>query len=201
MSKERVPPLLIVLSGPSGVGKDTVIRELKRRWPELHYLVTATTRAPRPGEVDGVNYHFLSREEFVDWVRNGEFLEWANVHGNLYGSPLADIRAALAEGKDVMLKIDVQGAKQVKQKVPEALFIFLVPPSMEVLLERLKERQSESEEDLALRTRNAHLEMEEQYYYDYVVQNDTGQVERTVERLKEIILAEKNRHPPRLIEL
>lgn len=194
-------PLLVIISGPSGVGKDTIIEALRRRHhePEYHYVVTCTTRAPRPGEVDGVDYHFYSRAAFERLREQGEFLESNEVHGNWYGTPRSQVRRALAAGHDVILKIDVQGAQVVKEKIPEALLIFLVPPSLEDLFQRLRSRATETADELELRQRNAAIELARQDDYDHVVVNETGEVDRTAERIDEIIAAEHHRQPPRIV--
>lgn len=185
--------LLVILSGPSGVGKDTIIEALRARPrdPDYHYVVTCTTRAPRPGETDGLSYRFLSRAEFRRLRETGQLLEAAQVHGNWYGTPRGDVREALLAGHDVILKIDVQGAQAVKEQVPDALLIFLVPPSLETLFERLRARATESADELEVRQRNAAIELARAGDYDHVVLNETGQVERTAARIDEIIAAEK----------
>jgi guanylate kinase len=195
--------LLVILSGPSGVGKDTIIAALqaRRRRPDYHYVVTCTTRSPRPGEADGVSYRFLSAAEFEGLREAGELLESAEVHGNWYGTPRDDVRQALVAGSDVILKIDVQGARAVKELVPEALLIFLVPPSLEALFERLRARATESADELEVRQRNAAIELARQGDYDYVVVNETGQVERTAARIDEIIAAEKAASPDRRVRV
>jgi guanylate kinase len=195
--------LLVILSGPSGVGKDTIIAALqaRRRRPDYHYVVTCTTRTPRPGEADGVSYRFLSAAEFERLREAGELLESAEVHGNWYGTPRDDVRQALVAGSDVILKIDVQGARAVKELVPEALLIFLVPPSLEALFERLRARATESADELEVRQRNAAIELARQGDYDYVVVNETGQVERTAARIDEIIAAEKAASPDRRVRV
>ena len=195
--------LLVIISGPSGVGKDTIIEALKRRPRErdYHYVVTCTTRPRRPGEVDGKSYHFLDQKRFRAMRDAGEFLEANEVHGRWYGTPRAQVRDALAEGRDAILKIDVQGAQVVKETVPEALLIFLVPPSLEDLFHRLRSRATESVDELELRQRNAAIELARQDDYDYVVLNETGQVERTAERIDEIISEEHRRHPERVVRL
>jgi guanylate kinase len=195
--------LLVIISGPSGVGKDTIIDALKRRPRErdYHYVVTCTTRARRPGEVDGVDYHFLDRETFARWRAEGEFLEANEVHGNWYGTPRAQVREALAAGRDVVLKIDVQGAQVVKEKIPDALLVFIVPPSLEDLFHRLRSRATESADELEIRQRNAAIELARQDDYDYVVTNETGQVERTAELIDEIIANEHELHPDRRVEV
>jgi len=193
--------ILVIISGPSGVGKDTIIDALKRRShdPEYHYVVTCTTRAMRPGEVDGVDYHFLDRATFAARRAAGGFLESNEVHENWYGTPRSQVREALAAGHDVILKIDVQGAQVVKEKIPGALLIFLIPPSLEDLFQRLRSRATETADELELRQRNAAIELARQEDYDYVVTNETGQVERTAERIDETIADEHRRHPDRQV--
>ena len=195
--------LLVILSGPSGVGKDTIIDALRRRHrgPDYHYVVTCTTRARRPGEIDGVSYRFLTRDEFERLRRQGEFLEANQVHGHWYGTPRSQVRDALAAGRDAILKIDVQGAQVIKETVPDALLIFLVPPSLEDLFHRLRSRATESVDELELRQRNAAIELARQDDYDYVVTNETGEVERTAERIDEIIAEEHRRHPERQVRV
>ena len=193
----------MIISGPTGVGKDTIIDALRDRPrdPDYHYVVTCTTRAPRPGEVDGISYHFLDRERFLELRDAGGLLEANEVHGNWYGTPRQEVRDALAEGHDVILKIDVQGAQQVKERVDEALLIFVVPPSMETLFGRLRARATESADELELRQRNAAIELARQEDYDHVVVNETGQVERTAQRIDEIIAETHGLHPARRVRV
>jgi guanylate kinase len=199
--------LLIIISGPSGVGKDTIIDALRRRDRELgrehtrHYVVTCTTRAPRNGEVDGVDYHFVDRGEFLRIHANRGFLEANEVHGNWYGSPREEVRRALIAGSDVILKIDVQGAQVVKEQVTEAFLIFVVPPSMEELFERLRARATETAEQLEVRQRDAAIELARQKDYDRFVVNETGQVERTAELIDQIIAEEHVRHPDHRVRI
>ena len=195
--------ILVIISGPSGVGKDTIIEALRRRThdPEYHYVVTCTTRAKRPGEVNGVDYWFLDRATFAAQRAAGEFLEANKVHQNWYGTPRRQVRQALAEERDVILKIDVQGAQVVKEKIPGALLIFLIPPSLEDLFQRLRSRATESADELEIRQRNAAIELARQEDYDYVVTNETGQVERTAERIDAIIAEEHRTHPDRRVEV
>jgi guanylate kinase len=199
--------MLIIISGPSGVGKDTIIDALLRRDREAgretqrHYVVTCTTRPPRNGEVDGVDYEFLSREEFLRLRAARGFLEANEVHGNWYGSPREQVRNALVAGRDVILKIDVQGAQVVKEQVSEALLIFVIPPSLEELFERLRARATETAEQLEVRQRDAAIELARQNDYDHVVPNETGEVERTAERIDEIIAVEHTRHPRRRVRV
>jgi guanylate kinase len=186
-------PMLVIISGPSGVGKDTIIEALQQRGhvPEYHYVVTCTTRERRPGEIDGVSYQFLKIQEFMRLGNEGELLEANEVHANWYGTPKAGVRAALARGQHAILKIDVQGAQVVKSKVPEALLIFVVPPSLETLVEHLKARRTESAEQLEIRQRNAAIELARKDDYDYVVVNEEGRVDVTAARIEEIISVEE----------
>jgi guanylate kinase len=197
------PAILVIISGPSGVGKDTIIEAMRRRQhdPEYHYVVTCTTRDKRPGEVDGVDYWFLDRETFAAQRAQGEFLEANEVHGNWYGTPRRQVREALAEGRDVILKIDVQGAQVVKEKIPGALLIFLIPPSLEDLFQRLLSRATETADELEIRQRNAAIELARQDDYDYVVKNETGQVAQTAELIDTIIAEEHRKHPDRRVEV
>jgi guanylate kinase len=190
---------LVIVSGPSGVGKDSVIDALRAepRDPDYHYVVTCTTRPRRRYEVDGVHYRFLSPAAFAALRDAGELLEANEVHGNWYGTPRREVREALEAGHDVILKIDVQGAAVVKQRVPDALLIFLVPPSLEDLFQRLRARATESADELDVRQRNAAVELARQEDYDYVVVNETGQIGRTAARIHEIIMAEKAANPDR----
>jgi len=191
--------MLVIVSGPSGVGKDTVIQSLDRipTKPVRYFVVTCTTRPRREYEVDGEHYYFIDDEEFARRREADGFLEANLVHGHWYGTPREQVRQALLGGRDAILKIDVQGAAVVKQKVPEALLVFLVPPSLEDLFARLQSRATETADELDIRQRNAALELARQEDYDYVVRNETGEVDRTAARVDEIIRAEKAAHPDR----
>ena len=191
----------MVLSGPSGVGKDaalTILRTLDRPW---HFVVTATTRPRRPGEGGGADYIFLTEEQFQDMLIEGEFLEHARVYGNWYGVPKQQVRDAMAGGKDVILKVDVQGAATLKSMAPEAVFIFLVPHSMDELNERLRKRATETGGDLELRTGIVEEEMEHLSGFDYRVVNREGCLDDAVSCIDSIILAERCRIPPRQVSL
>lgn len=183
--------LLIVFSGPSGVGKDTVLKRILGRNLNLRLSVSATTRAPRPGEADGKDYYFLSREQFSSMAGRGEMLESAEYCGNFYGTPAEPIRAWLEEGHDVILEIEVQGGAQVMKKCPGCVGIFILPPSLETLEQRLRNRKTESEEAVQNRLAAARREISEVVHYHYLVINDT--VEHAVEQIDAILCAEKNK--------
>lgn len=187
---------LFVFSGPSGVGKDAVLSAYKEAEPNtLYQCVTLTTRDPRPGEVDGVDYHFKSIDEFRKMAANGELLEWAEVHGHYYATPLSSVKSFQKAGKDVVLKIDVQGAMAVKEKLPEAILLFVAPPSLEVLEERLRGRNTEEESDIERRLENALTELSYIPRYDYLIVNNT--IEQAVRLLGSILQAEHSRISPK----
>lgn len=182
-------PRLFVISGPSGAGKGTLVSLVRDMRPDLGLTVSATTREPRPGEVDGVAYHFLSEAEFDRRVQAGLFLEWANVHGHRYGTLKSEADRLIAEGHSVILEIDVQGALNVRRIMPEAVLVFIAPPSMEVLEQRLRDRGTEDEASIELRLANARREMALEGDYDAVVINDDLQeaareLEATLERFE-----------------
>ena len=177
--------ILFVLSGPSGAGKGTLRRLLFQRLPGLAYSVSCTTRQPRPGETEGVEYHFVSEEAFREMIAQGRFLEWAKVHDHFYGTRASDVREVLERGLDVVLEIDVQGALQVKKAIPEAVTLFIDPPSVEELERRLSCRGTEAPEERRLRLMNAKAEMEQARSYDHRVVND--HLEEALEDLAHLV--------------
>lgn len=164
---------LFILSGPSGVGKSTVLKAVLERLPTLYFSISATTRPPRPGEINGVHYHFITEAEFADMQANDQLLEWARYVDNAYGTPAAPIEAQLNKGLHALLDIEVQGALQVKTKMPEAVAIFLAPPSMETLEQRLRGRKTDAEDKIQSRLATARLEFAQKGAYDHIVVNDT----------------------------
>ena len=194
-------PLLVVLSGPSGVGKDAVLARMRKLGRPFHYVITATTRPKRAGEKKGVDYHFLSRKEFQQMLDKHQFLEWANVYGNYYGVPKDEITSALSKGVDTIVKVDVQGAATIKKILPQAVFIFLMPPSVEELEKRLRRRRSESSEDLALRLERAKGEIKSLPLFDYVITSHQNKLDEVVSQIDAIVAAEKCRVKPRIVEL
>ncbi|MGM0879440.1 MAG: guanylate kinase [Bacillota bacterium] len=180
--------LLIVLSGPSGVGKGTVCSVLRNKMPELIYSVSATTRLPRQGEVEGVNYFFKSKEQFQDMIARDALLEHAEYVGNYYGTPRDFVERTLASGKDVILEIEVQGALKVKQKFPDGIFVFLLPPSLDELKQRITGRGTESLDTINNRMSVAVEEMNLLRHYDYAVLND--EIDAACDRIRSIIIAE-----------
>lgn len=188
--------LLIVISGPSGSGKGTLCGHLVERRPDIKISVSATTRAPRPGEINGVNYYFLSREEFKKLVDADGFLEWAAIYSYMYGTPVGPVREMLDSGQDVVLEIDVQGGLQIRERFPGAILIFITTPSREELEKRLKGRGTDDPREIDVRLKWADTELMQADRYDYVVINDS--VDNAVRKLECIIEAEKSR-PRRMI--
>jgi guanylate kinase len=178
-------PRLFVISGPSGAGKGTLLAELRKQRPDLGLTVSATTRSPRPGEVDGTSYYFLSDEEFRRRIAAGEFVEWAEVHGHLYGTLVSEVKRLLAKGHSLVLEIDVQGALNVRKVYPDAVLVFIEPPSLQVLEERLRGRGTEDEASIELRLKNARHEMELADQYDARIVNDT--VDRAAQELGSVM--------------
>jgi guanylate kinase len=184
-------PFLIVVSGPSGAGKSSITRRVLDRNPDLYYSVSITTRPIRGDEQDGVEYHFTDEDDFRKQIDKGEFIEWAHVHGAYYGTPRTPIEEAFSSGRRVLLDIDVQGGRQVREQFDRGTFIFIIPPSREVLLERLQGRMTDEPEVIQRRMEQAGREVEEMRHYQYIVTNvDLGEA---VERVEEIIHAERRR--------
>ena len=188
MIKSIKKGLLILISGASGTGKGTVCKKLLEEMPEIFYSISATTRKPRNGEVDGKEYFFISVEQFKSWLAEGKFLEHAEVYGNFYGTPLHKIEERRNQGVDVLLEIDVQGALNVMKKCPDGVYIFLLPPSLDELCNRIKNRGTESPESLKRRIASAQNEIATAKNYQYVVVND--EVDAAVDKIKSIIAAE-----------
>ena len=197
---EPAPPLLIVLSGPSGVGKDAALNALKLLDRPWHFVVTATTRPQRPGEQDGIDYIFLETAAFLEMKEQDELLECAQVYGNWYGVPRSQVSQGLKEGKDVILKVDVQGADTVRKLATEALFIFMVPGSFDELRDRLTQRMTERPSEIDLRLSIAWSELGRVAEYDYRVVNRDDQLEQVVAEIDAIITAEKCRVHPRKVD-
>jgi guanylate kinase len=194
-------PILVVISGPSGVGKDMTITRLKELGYPFHFVVTATTRPKRPNETDGVDYFFISTSEFAEMIEQGELLEYAVVYGDYKGIPKAQVREALASNKDVIMRIDVQGAATIRRLVPEAVLIYLSAESEEALVRRLQERKTEPEDQLKMRIATARQELKRLDLFDYVVINAEDQLDQTCEKIAAIITAEKCRVEQREINL
>jgi len=193
---------LFVLSGPSGAGKSTLRERIRKRFSELWYSVSCTTRAPRAGEIDGEDYSFVSTDAFLAMVKARGFLEWAQVHGHHYGTPREQVVSNLENGRDVLLEIDVQGARQVKIHLPQACFIFVLPPDVATLKKRLRRRGTEDESAMKIRLDQARREMAEAPWYDYLVINDD--LERASEELAAVIAASRCRAAavlPRVLDL
>jgi guanylate kinase len=192
---------LIVISGPSGVGKDSVLARLKELDHTFHFVVTANTREKRPGEVEGQDYHFVSVGEFAEMIEKGELLEYAIVYGDYKGIPKQQVREALASGKDVVMRIDVQGAMTIRRLVPEAVLIFLMTSAEDELADRLRMRKTETPDSLKMRLATAREEFKRISEFDYVVVNRADSLDRAVEEVMSIIRAEHCRVHPRKVTL
>ena len=197
--RPRSRPMLFILSGPSGVGKDAVLSRMKRSGFPLRYITTMTTRPPRPNERNDVDYHFVSVDKFRELLGENGLLEHAEVYGNWYGVPREPVRQAFKDGWDVMLKVDIQGVANIKKIIPEAVTIFLMPSSADELVSRLKRRHTESSFDIERRLGIAGAEMEKVRDFDYVVMNREGEIDRAVADIEAIVSAEKCRVNPRKI--
>lgn len=194
-------PLLVVISGPSGVGKDSVLMRMRELGFPFHFVVTANSRPQRPGEIDGVDYHFVTTERFREMIENDELLEWAEVYGQYKGIPKFEIRQAMASGRDVILRINVDGAATIKRLAPEAVFIFLAPASLDELRHRLLLRRTESPAEVERRLAMVADELAQLPNFDYVVINHADRLDEAVGQIRAIISAEKARVYPRRISL
>ncbi|MEE9216969.1 MAG: guanylate kinase [Anaerolineales bacterium] len=199
--EQPAEPLLVVISGPSGVGKDTVLDHMEQRGLPFHFVVTATTRSQRPGETEGVDYFFVEEQVFLDMIDKGELIEHALVYNDHKGVPRQQIREAMESGRDVVMRVDVQGAKTIRALAPEALLIFLTAGDEQELERRLRKRRTESEADLQLRLATAKEELGYLEIFDYAVLNADSQVEKAVDSILAIIQAEHHRVDPRRVEL
>jgi guanylate kinase len=194
-------PLLIVISGPSGVGKDSVVRTLLKRDLPLHFVVTATSREKRAAEVDGVDYIFITQEEFINKINRNEMLEYAYVYGQYKGVPKEQVRVAWKSGKDVIMRLDVQGSATIRRLYPQALLIFLLPTTEAELVHRLVDRKTESAESIQIRMTTTRNELESLDIFDYAVVNQEGKLEETADIIQSIIEAEHQRVKQRIVEL
>lgn len=194
-------PLLIVISGPSGVGKDTVVQCLKKRQVPFHFVVTATNRKPRRDEQDGVDYIFVTTAEFAQMIEDNELLEYASVYGDYKGVPKEQVRQAFLSGQDVIMRVDVQGAATIRQLAPEALLIFLIAGSDKEMIQRLRDRKTDTEDAIAMRVATARQELKRIDEFDYCVVNPQGDVDSAVEQILAIIVAEHARVKQRKVRL
>ena len=197
---DQPSPLLVILSGPSGVGKDAALMRMRELGFPFHFVVTATDRPERRGEIQGVDYHFLSTAQFRQMIERNEFVEWAEVYGQLKGIPKYEIRNALRSGKDVVMRIDVQGAATLQAMAPEAILIFMIPANFDELRDRLRWRRTDSPEELERRIETARHELHRIADFDYVVVNQEARLDETVGQIRSIIRAEKQRVRPRRVD-
>lgn len=198
---QPAPPLLVVISGPSGVGKDSVLMRMRELGFPFHFVVTANSRPMRPGEIDGYDYHFVTKERFEEMIEQDELLEWAEVYGQYKGIPKSEVRQAFASSRDVILRINVDGAATIKQIAPEAVFIFIAPGSMDELRHRLHTRRTESSSEIDVRLDTAAHELNQVGLFDYVVVNHEARLDEAVGQIRAIIMAEKQRVYPRHVTL
>lgn len=187
---------LFVISAPSGAGKTTIVEALRRRYQDLAYSISHTTRLPRKGEMDGKDYHFVSRDVFEKMIEEGHFLEWAEVYGNLYGTSFSTLEEKLASGSDILLDLDTQGGKNIRSRFPNSVLIFLLPPSLEILENRLRKRATDSEEVIGRRMREAVCDIRNCTWYDYLIINDD--LEAAIRETVAVILSERCRAGRRL---
>ena len=201
-SRSHKQPLIVVISGPSGVGKDVMIeRMIESGRLGFHFTITATTRAPRMGERDGVNHHFVTVDDFVNLIAADDLLEWAQVYGNYYGVPKKQVRDALAADNHVIIRVDVQGAKRLREIIPEALLIFIIPPSLDVLKMHLENRGVDTEAEMTKRLAAATEEIDQASLFDFTVTNEENRLDDTVDGVVAIIESESQRIPPRTVSI
>ena len=199
---KHINPIVVVISGPSGVGKDVMIeRMIESDRIGFHFTVTATTRDPRPGEVDGINHHFVTVDDFVNLISADNLLEWAQVYGNYYGVPKQQVREALTNGNHVIIRVDVQGAKRLREIIPEALMIFIIPPSVDVLKSHLEKRGVDTETEMTQRLEAASEEISQASLFDFTVTNEEDRLDDTVNQVVGIIESESHRIPPRKVDI
>ena len=192
---------MIIISGPSGVGKDSVLRALKSGSLPLHHVVTANTRKPRPDEVEGVDYFFVSKEKFEEMIRNDELIEYSKVYQDYKGPPKSEVRKAIKTNKDIIFRLDVQGAEKIKTLFPHSILIFLTPSNQEEWYKRLKGRRLSKEKDLDMRIKTAQIELEKASIFDYIVVNAQNKLSETVEIIEAIITAEHHKTHKHKIDL
>ena len=199
---KHLNPIVVVISGPSGVGKDVMIeRMIESDRIGFHFTVTATTRDPRPSEVDGVNHHFVTVDDFINLISADNLLEWAQVYGNYYGVPKQQVRDALTNGNHVIIRVDVQGAKRLREIIPEALMIFIIPPSLDVLKSHLEKRGVDTETEMTQRLEAASEEISQASLFDFTITNEEGRLDDTVNQVVGIIESESHRIPPRKVDI
>ena len=201
-SAKHFNPIVVVISGPSGVGKDVMIeRMIESDRIGFHFTITATTRYPRPGETDGINHHFVTIDEFLNLISGDNLLEWAQVYDNYYGVPKQQVRDALIDGNHVIIRVDVQGANRLKEIIPEALTIFINPPSLDVLKSHLEKRGVDTETEMTKRLAAAVEEISQASLFDFTVTNEEGRLDDTVNQVVGIIESESQRIPPRKVDI
>lgn len=199
---KHLTPIVVVISGPSGVGKDVMIeRMIESDRIGFHFTITATTRQPRPGESDGVNHYFVTVDDFLNLISDDNLLEWAQVYGNYYGVPKQQVRDALTDGNHVIIRVDVQGANRLKEIIPEALTIFINPPSLDVLKNHLTKRGVDSETEMTKRLAAATEEISQASLFDFTVTNEEDRLDHTVSQVVGIIESESQRIPPRKVDI
>jgi guanylate kinase len=194
-------PLLVVISGPSGVGKDSVLSRMRVRGVPFHFVVTATSRAIRPGERDGYDYHFVTKQRFEQLIQDDELIEWAEVYGQYKGVPKFEVRQALASGKNVVLRLDVQGAATIRRLAPDSVLIFVMPGSLDELRERLEVRKTEDPGEIERRLGIVRQELEQIDNFDYVIVNRHDELDYAVDQIVAIVMAEQRRVRPRCVRL